>query len=71
MKIINNIPVWGNPVDEGALAQIEVCQKTAYKTAMMIYKESSPIRVSPPRFFENNETAMADMKKMAELESKS
>ena len=35
MKIINNIPIWGDPVDEGALVQIEVCQKTAYKTAMM------------------------------------
>ncbi len=35
MKIINGIPVWGEPVDEGALVQIEVCQKTAYKTAMM------------------------------------
>lgn len=35
MKIINEIPVWGTPVDEGALAQIEVCQKTAYKTALM------------------------------------
>lgn len=35
MKIINNIPIWGNPIDEGALAQIEVCQKTSYKTAMM------------------------------------
>jgi tRNA-splicing ligase RtcB len=35
MKIINGIPVWGDPVDEGALKQIEVCQKTAYKVAMM------------------------------------
>lgn len=35
MKIIKNIPVWGDPVDEGALAQIETCQKTAYKTALM------------------------------------
>lgn len=35
MKIINNIPVWGEPVDEGAMTQIEVCQKTAYKTALM------------------------------------
>lgn len=35
MRLINGIPVWGSPVDEGALAQIEVCQKTAYKTAMM------------------------------------
>lgn len=35
MKIINGIPVWGDPIDEGAFAQIETCQKTAYKTAMM------------------------------------
>ncbi len=36
--------------------------------AMMIYKASSPIKVSPPRFFEKNDVAMADMKKCAELE---
>ena len=36
--------------------------------AMLIYKESSPIRVSPTRFFETNEVAMADMKRCAELE---
>lgn len=35
MQIINGIPVWGEPIDAGALTQIEVCQKTAYKTAMM------------------------------------
>lgn len=35
MRIINGIPVWGEPIDEGALAQIEVCKKNAYKTAMM------------------------------------
>lgn len=35
MKLINNTPVWGNPIDVGAVAQIELCQKTAYKTAMM------------------------------------
>lgn len=35
MRIINGIPVWGNPVDDGALAQIENCSKTAYKVAMM------------------------------------
>lgn len=35
MKEINNIPVWGDPIDEGALKQIELCQKTAYKTALM------------------------------------
>lgn len=38
--------------------------------ASQIYKASSPIRVSPPRFFESNEVAMADIKKCAEEESK-
>jgi hypothetical protein len=38
--------------------------------AMMIYKKSSPnIRVSPVRFYESNEVAMADMKRCAELEA--
>jgi hypothetical protein len=37
--------------------------------AMMIYHKSSPeIRVSPVRFFESNEIAMADIKRCAELE---
>jgi hypothetical protein len=37
--------------------------------AMKIYDASSPLeRVNPPRFFEDNETALADMKRMAELE---
>lgn len=30
MRIINGIPVWGEPIDEGALAQIEVCKKNAF-----------------------------------------
>lgn len=38
--------------------------------AMMIYKKSSPIRVSPVRFFESNEVAMADMKRCADEEAK-
>lgn len=38
--------------------------------AMMIYKASSPIRVSPPKFFEGNEKAMEDMNKCAEKEAK-
>ena len=37
--------------------------------AMMIYKASSPIRVSPTRFFDNNTKAMEDIKKCAELET--
>src|SRR5690606_7033050 len=36
--------------------------------AMQIYKASSPIRVSPTRFFESNETAMNDIERCAELE---
>lgn len=37
--------------------------------AMQIYKASSPIRVSPVRFFETNEKAMQDMKRCAEEEA--
>lgn len=36
--------------------------------AMQIYKASSPIRVSPTRFFDSNDIAMADIKRCAELE---
>ena len=39
-------------------------------TAMQIYKKSSPIRVSPTRFFETNDEALADMKRCAEEEIK-
>ena len=35
MRMIDNIPVWGNPIDEGALAQIRNCAKTAAHVAMM------------------------------------
>ena len=38
--------------------------------AMQIYKASSPIRVSPVRFFDANETAIADMQRCADEESK-
>jgi hypothetical protein len=37
--------------------------------AMQIYKASSPIRVSPVRFFESNNEAMQDMKRCAEKEA--
>ena len=37
--------------------------------AMQIYKASSPIRVSPTRFFETNEKAMEDMKRCASEEA--
>jgi hypothetical protein len=36
--------------------------------AYLIYRESSPHKVTFPRFYENNLTAMADIKRMAELE---
>ncbi len=40
--------------------------------AMKIYDASSSLpRINPPRFFEDNETALADMKRMAELETAS
>jgi tRNA-splicing ligase RtcB (3'-phosphate/5'-hydroxy nucleic acid ligase) len=35
MQVIDGIPAWGNPVDEGALAQIKTCAKTAFQTALM------------------------------------
>jgi hypothetical protein len=37
--------------------------------AMQIYGASSNINVSPVRFFEDNATALEDMKKCAELEA--
>ena len=41
----------------------------SFLAAMLIYRESSPLHVAAPRFFETNERAMADMKKMAEMEA--
>lgn len=35
MNLIHNIPVWGSPVDEGALQQIQTCAKTATAVALM------------------------------------
>ncbi|MCS6808186.1 MAG: RtcB family protein [Bacteroidota bacterium] len=35
MQLIDNIPIWGDPIDEGALKQIRVCARTAEKTALM------------------------------------
>ena len=37
--------------------------------AIQIYKASSPIRVYPPRFYENNKVAMADIIRCAEEEA--
>jgi hypothetical protein len=39
---------------------------------MQIYKASDPVnRVSPVRFYEDNDKALADMKRLADLESAS
>jgi len=38
--------------------------------AMQIYKASSPIRVFPPRFYETNEVAMADIIRCDEEEKR-
>ncbi len=35
MRIMNNIPVWGDPVDESALTQIRNCAKDAAHLALM------------------------------------
>lgn len=35
MQFIDNIPIWGDLIDEGALKQIRVCAQTADKTALM------------------------------------
>ena len=35
MRLIDNIPVWGNPMDEGALSQIRTCARTADHVALM------------------------------------
>lgn len=35
MQQINNIPIWGLPIDDGALTQITNCAHTAHKAAMM------------------------------------
>ena len=35
MQLIDNIPVWGTEVDEGAMSQIRTCAKTADHVAMM------------------------------------
>ncbi len=43
-------------------------QSSTEFAAMMIYKESSPIKVSPVRFYESNEQAMEDIKRCATIE---
>lgn len=50
---------------------LELASSTLF-AAMQIYKASSPeIRVSPVRFFETNEVAMADIRRCAKLEQAS
>jgi hypothetical protein len=53
--------------DEGKKLEEETSTQFA---AMQIYKASSPIKVSPVRFFESDEIAMADIKRCADEESK-
>ena len=36
--------------------------------AQQIYKHSSPIKVAPPRFYEDNKQAMADIERCAKEE---
>jgi hypothetical protein len=43
-------------------------QTSTLFAAMMIYKASSPIRVNPPMFFVDNDTAMKDMERCADEE---
>lgn len=35
MKFIDDIPIWGDPIDEGALSQIRTCARTARRVALM------------------------------------
>jgi hypothetical protein len=46
-------------------------QTSSEFAAMAIYSKSSPIKVSPVRFYESNEAAMADIKRCAEEEKAS
>ena len=44
-------------------------QTSTLFAAMRIYDASDPVNlVNPPRFFETNEEAMADMKRLAEID---
>ena len=47
--------------------ELEKATSTEF-AAKQIYKASSPIKVSPTRFFEPNDVAMADIERCAELE---
>ncbi len=52
--------------DEGKA--LEAFHRSTPLAAALIYRDSSKIHIPMMRFYENNEDAMADMKKMAELE---
>ncbi len=47
---------------------LEAATSTEF-AAMQIYAKSSPIGVSPVRFYESNEVAMADIKRCAKEEA--
>jgi hypothetical protein len=49
-------------------AELEKFYASTAMAARMIYRESSPHKVLMKRFYETNDKAMADMKRMAELE---
>jgi hypothetical protein len=59
---------WAVHLAGEAGAKLERQTSTLF-AAMQIFKVSSPIQVAPPRFFESNEVALADMKKCAEQEA--
>jgi hypothetical protein len=44
-------------------------QTSSEFAAMAIYSKSSPIKVSPVRFYESNEVAMADIRRCAAEEA--
>jgi hypothetical protein len=60
---------WVNHIAGDAGRNLEARTTPAF-AAMQIYKASSPIKVSPVRFYEDNETALADIKRCAEEEAK-
>jgi tRNA-splicing ligase RtcB len=35
VRLIGDIPIWGDPIDEGALVQAQVCRRTSEHVAMM------------------------------------
>jgi len=49
--------------------ELEARTSTVF-AAIQIYNASSEIKVSPPRFYENNEVALKDIQRCAELENK-